>query len=137
MNNYIDSSSSEKRISALNAAGSISEVANSCTIENNSLKYFKYVGYNLTSNFINGLQIKKIIFNGPATTVFFKDNTKVTVKCSENDTYSEFDAVNAAIVKKIFGSCISIKKIINGKNTIKKSNPKKGEKTIIVIEDKK
>lgn len=48
--------------------------------------------------------IKKVIFNNPATIVFWNDGTKTTVKCSERDEYSEEVGLAMAISKKAFGN---------------------------------
>lgn len=45
----------------------------------------------------------KVIFNGPATIVFWKDHTKTVVKCSEADTYSKEAAIAIAYFKKSVG----------------------------------
>ena len=35
------------------------------------------------------LEIKRVVFNDPATIVFWKDGTKTVVKCSKGDTFSK------------------------------------------------
>lgn len=55
---------------------------------------------------------KKIIVNGPATIVFWGDDTKTVVKCAEG---SEFDVETAfvyALAKKIFGGSGAVKKLV-------------------------
>lgn len=47
-------------------------------------------------------EIEKVIFNGPATIVVWKDNTKTVVKCKDGDTYSKEEAIDQAILKKLF-----------------------------------
>lgn len=56
-------------------------------------------------------EIDKVIFNGPATIVKFKDGTKSVVKCAEGDSYSEFAGMAIAICKRLYGS--DFKKIFN------------------------
>lgn len=46
---------------------------------------------------------KRIVFNPPATIVFWKDGTKTVVKCSEGEPFSEYAGFCAALTKKIFG----------------------------------
>ena len=46
---------------------------------------------------------KRIVFNPPATIVFWKDGTKTVVKCSEGETFNEYNGFCAALAKKIFG----------------------------------
>lgn len=45
---------------------------------------------------------KKVIFSGPCTIVFWDDDTKTIVRCSEGDTYDKEKAVSMAYLKKIF-----------------------------------
>lgn len=47
--------------------------------------------------------IKKVIFNDPATIVYWHDGDKTVVKCSDNDTFSEETGLVMAINKKLFG----------------------------------
>ena len=61
-------------------------------------------------------QLKKIIYNGPATIVFWTDGTKTIVKRSKKDKYNKYNAFCAALAKKIFGSNNKIINIVkNGK----------------------
>lgn len=46
--------------------------------------------------------IKKVIFNNPATIVFWADNTKTVVKKSEKDVWDPEKGLAMAIVKKLF-----------------------------------
>ena len=48
--------------------------------------------------------IKQVIFNNPATVVFWSDGTKTVVKCSENDTFNPEIGLAMAICKKTFGN---------------------------------
>ena len=48
--------------------------------------------------------IKNVIFNNPATIVFWSDGTKTVVKCSENDIYDPEKGLALAIVKKSVGN---------------------------------
>lgn len=49
------------------------------------------------------LRIDKVIFNGPATVILWKDGTKTTVK-NHNDNYDAEKAVAMAIAKKALGN---------------------------------
>lgn len=49
-------------------------------------------------------RIKKVLFRHPATIVFWDDNTKTVVKCSENDYYDCEKGLAMAIAKKFFGN---------------------------------
>ena len=50
------------------------------------------------------LEIKKVIFNDPATIVIWKDGSKTVVKCGENDIYDKEKGLAMAIAKKAFGN---------------------------------
>ena len=52
----------------------------------------------------NSMEIKNVIFNDPATIVFWTDGTKTTVKCQKNDTYSKETGLAVAIAKKALGN---------------------------------
>ena len=49
-------------------------------------------------------KIKKVIFNDPATIVFWKDGTKTVVKCGKNDTYDKEKGLALCIAKKVYGN---------------------------------
>ena len=48
--------------------------------------------------------IKRVIFNDPATIVFWKDGTKTVAKCCENDTYNKEVGLMACIIKYLTGN---------------------------------
>lgn len=48
--------------------------------------------------------IKKVVFNAPATIVFWGDGSKTVVKCQPGDTYSPETGLAMAIVKKVYGN---------------------------------
>lgn len=49
-------------------------------------------------------EIKKVIFNEPATIVFWADGTKTVVKCSKDDIFDPEKGLAMAIAKKFFGN---------------------------------
>lgn len=55
---------------------------------------------------------KKVIFNEPATIVFWEDGTKTIVKCSEDDEFNPYYGFCAALAKKIYGNNSKIHKIL-------------------------
>ena len=59
-------------------------------------------------------EIKNVIFNDPATIVFWTDGTKTVVKCQEGDEFDPEKGLTMAITKKIYGNkgsyCNVIKK---------------------------
>lgn len=50
------------------------------------------------------LGIKNVVFNDPATIVFWNDGTKTVVKCGENDKFDPEKGLVMAIAKKAFGN---------------------------------
>lgn len=66
----------------------------------------------------------KVIFNAPATVCFFPDGSKVVVKCADDEEFVEEEGVMACIVKKIFGSRNSFKKLVREAYRQPKPEPK-------------
>lgn len=62
----------------------------------------------------NTPKIKNVIFNDPATIVFWEDGDKTVVKCQEGDTFDPEKGLAMAFVKKVLGNkgnyCNEIKK---------------------------
>ena len=78
---------------------------------------------------------KRIVYNNPATIVFWKDGTKTVVKCAEGETYSEYFGFLAALGKKIFGTNSEINRIVKThipkvKEVKPKTYPKPEEKPV-------
>lgn len=48
--------------------------------------------------------IENVIFNNPATIVFWGDDTKTVVKCQPGDTFSRETGLAMAIAKKVYGN---------------------------------
>ena len=56
-------------------------------------------------NTINkSFEIKDVIFNNPATIVFWTDGSKTVVKCKGKDSFDPEKGLAMAIVKKVFGN---------------------------------
>jgi len=49
-------------------------------------------------------QIKKVIFNDPATIIFWEDGSKTIVKCQPNDKYDKMTGFAMACAKYMFGN---------------------------------
>lgn len=47
---------------------------------------------------------KKVIFNGPATTILWKDGTKTTVRCSDEDVWEDEVGIAMCYLKKMLGN---------------------------------
>jgi hypothetical protein len=48
--------------------------------------------------------IKRVMFNPPATIIFWSDDTKTVVKCQEGDTYNPETGFALAYLKKLLGN---------------------------------
>ena len=48
--------------------------------------------------------IRKVIFNDPATIIFWTDGTKTVVKCQDGDKYDKHTGMAMAIAKKFLGN---------------------------------
>ena len=59
-------------------------------------------------------KIKNVIFNNPATIVFWSDGTKTVVKCQDDDIFDPEKGLAMAVCKKAFGNkgnyCNELKK---------------------------
>lgn len=61
------------------------------------------------NNYLNFLsnnipEVKKVIFNDPATIVYWKDETKTVVKCQEGDDFDPEKGFAMAFLKKCWGN---------------------------------
>ena len=67
------------------------------------------------------LKIKNVIFNDPATIVFWTDGTKTVVKCQDGDVFDPERGLALAISKKALGNkgnyCNELKKWLPNNNT--------------------
>ena len=48
-------------------------------------------------------KIVKVIYNDPATIVYWSDSSKTVVKCAKGDSFSQSAGLALCICKKIFG----------------------------------
>lgn len=48
--------------------------------------------------------IKKVIFNDPATIVYWEDGSKTVVKCQEGDTFDKEKGLAMCIAKRVYGT---------------------------------
>ena len=69
-------------------------------------------------------KIKNVIFNDPATIVFWNDGTKTVVKCGKDDTFEPEKGLAMAISKYFFDYAGFFNDVF------KKWIPKKGERTV-------
>lgn len=50
------------------------------------------------------LKIKKVVFNDPATIVYWEDNSKTVVKCQDGEVFDKEKGLAMCFVKKILGN---------------------------------
>lgn len=62
----------------------------------------------------------KIIKQGPATVIFWRDGTKTVVKRAEGEPDDEYVAFTAAVAKKVYGSGSKIKSLLRETKTVRK-----------------
>lgn len=55
-------------------------------------------------NLKGNVDIVKVVYNDPATVVFWTDGTKTVVKCKENDEFSKENGLALCIAKKALGN---------------------------------
>lgn len=76
---------------------------------------FRLVEELKSRNDFTELEPVKIIFNAPATIVFWNDDTKTVVKCSKGQEFSEYYGYLAAMAKKMYGTNGTINRLIKDK----------------------
>lgn len=91
--------------------------------------YYKDYKYHRYNSYIP----KRIIYNDPATVVFWKDGTKTVVKRAPNEVSNHYTAFCAALAKKIFETNSHVNRIVKSgecvekKTAVKKQEEKKPE----------
>lgn len=70
-----------------------------------------------------GISVDRIIFNDPATIVFWKDGTKTVVKCQKGQTFNPYFGFCAAMAKKLYGSNSMLNRIVD--TYYKEEDPRK------------
>lgn len=55
---------------------------------------------------------KKIIYNGPATIVFWEDGTKTIVKKAKGEKNNRYNAFCAALAKKLYGNNSVVNRLV-------------------------
>lgn len=58
-------------------------------------------------------QIRNVIFNDPATIIFWMDGSKTVVKCMQGYEFDAYTGFMAAVCKKLFGSSSAVRKIVH------------------------
>ena len=72
----------------------------------------------------NNVRIRKVIFSGPATIVFWNDGSKTVVKCTKDDHLNYEMGIAMCTLKKLFGdSYLDFKKDLKKWTPEKKKEP--------------
>lgn len=80
------------------------EFVNKITPTLNSFMARMYFPSSKVYDIVNIPEIEKVIFNNPATIVFWNDGSKTVVKCSEDECFDEEKGLAMAISKKVLGN---------------------------------
>lgn len=62
---------------------------------------------------MNAVDVQKVIFNPPATIVFWGDGTKTVVKTMSGESFDMYHGFTAALAKKIYGNSTRVRKIVH------------------------
>lgn len=79
--------------------------------------------------------IRRVVFNNPATIIFWEDNTKTIVKCMEGEKFEKYAGFIAAVAKKLFGSTSRAKSIMNELGEEQVNVEKKAKKETVAVPD--
>lgn len=66
-------------------------------------QFFRNTYHKPTPRITNRLAVDRVIYDGPATIVFWKDGTKTVVKCHGDDVFSERVGLLMCIAKRAYG----------------------------------
>lgn len=69
--------------------------------------------YTLSLRDCSVVDVKKIIFNPPATIVFWGDGTKTVVKTMSGESFDMYHGFTAALAKKVYGNSTLVRKIVH------------------------
>ena len=81
---------------------SLDDIRNDAEVPRNTYRNILNSIYGISSSHIP--EIKNVIFNDPATIVFWEDGTKTVVKCQDGDGFDPEKGLAMAIAKKAYGN---------------------------------
>lgn len=67
---------------------------------------------------------KQVLYNPPATIVFWEDGTKTIVKCEKNETFNPYFGFVSALAKKVFVTNSEVNRIVRKYNEPKEAESK-------------
>ena len=77
---------------------------------------------------MNAFDVQKVIFNPPATIVFWGDGTKTVVKTMSGESFDMYHGFTAALAKKVYGNSTRVRKTVHKfKDSYHKNLEKKRE----------
>lgn len=106
------------------------------------IKILNYRHYGLDKPFVSGVleehlmkrpdallsvPPEKIIYNDPATVVFWEDGTKTVVKRAKGEKFNKYNAFCAALAKKTYGNNSVVNRIVQ--SGLEQKKVQKGRKT--------
>lgn len=68
--------------------------------------------FNYDLYFGKNYKVKRIIYNNPATIVFWEDGTKTVVKKAKGEKFNKYNAFCAALAKKLYGNNSRVNAIV-------------------------
>lgn len=113
---------------------SLDDIRNDAEVPRNTYRDILNSTYGIGSSHIP--EIKNVIFNDPATIVFWEDGTKTVVKCQNGDEFDPEKGLAMAIAKKAYGNkgnyCNKMKKWLPKEEPVDTNN---GLNSIFVPKD--
>ena len=97
-----------KITAAISGSGFPLPINCSCSFD----KIFDDLMKKLNGEFAMKPEIKKVIFNNPATVILWTDGTKTVVKCQDDDTFDKEKGFALAYLKKLLGNDNTFNKVI-------------------------
>ena len=102
------------------------------TMDNDQYDRVYKTGYEKgVDDYDKALTPARIIYNPPATIVFWANGEKTVVKCSETETFNKYHGFCAALAKRIVGNNSQLTKLVNSgflEHSICKDSKKKDQK---------
>lgn len=96
----------------------------------------RYISVDICAFDFERLLPVKIIYNVPATIVFWNDGTKTTVKCGNGERYNKYHGFCAALAKRIYKTNSQVNRIVNsGIDHAKKPKLEDGETAFKALVD--
>ena len=107
---YIECNKNGVMINGINVSFTDDDLIDNPLLFEIKLVYKKPILHNIyADNYLNFfsnniLEVKKVIFNDPATIVYWKDGTKTVVKCQKGDVFDPDKGSAMAFLKKCWGN---------------------------------